>query len=166
MRLPVTINLTTKMLAAGCALLAVLVTFQLAFPATLPEVAASDETRADIPEIVVPPAYVPPAFETFGEVLERPLLFADRRLPEIAVEQVEQAPREPLRLTLEGVALTSANRVALLRDQANNALVQVAEGMIHNGWTLERLDSDKAVFTRDGETTELPLEAKAGNRRR
>jgi len=159
-------NLTTRALAVSCTIAAGFVALPLLFPATIPDTVQASEGGSAIPEIVTPPAYVPPAFETFAEVLERPLLFADRKLPAVAVEQAVQAPREPLRLTLEGVALTSESRVALLRDQQNNVLVQVAEGMLHNGWTLESIESDKAVFTRDGETTELPLEVNVERRRR
>lgn len=166
MRFPMRTNLATRVLAVSCCVTAGLVVIQLLFPATMPESAEAGEIGASVPEIVTPPAYVPPTFDTFAEVLERPLLFAERRLPQAPVEKVEQAPREPLRLWLEGVALTSASRVALLRDQRNNALVQVAEGMMHNGWTLEKVERDKAIFVRDSERTELTLEAGTDRRRR
>jgi len=63
------------------------------------------------------------------------------------------------------VALSSGSRVALLRDQSDNSLIHLAEGMTHNGWTLDRVESDKAAFSRDSEITELNLEVQTGRRR-
>jgi len=53
----------------------------------------------------------------------------------------------------------------LLRDQSSNSLIHIAEGMTHNGWTLDRIESDKAVFSRDHEVSELDLEVQTGRRR-
>jgi hypothetical protein len=86
-------------------------------------------------------------------------LFETRQLPAPPEEAaVPEAPREPLLLVLEGVAISGDSRVALLRDPRGNNLVQVAEGAMHNGWTLESLEGGKAVFTRGDDVTELSIE--------
>ena len=53
-----------------------------------------------------------------------------------------------------------ADATAALRDA-----MRLAEGMTHNGWTLEIIESDKAAFSRDGEITELNLEVQTGRHR-
>lgn len=155
-------------LAALCALLAAIVALELAFP-PVAEMPGEDSgtAAAALPDPDQLPAYVPPEFDLFAEVLERPLFYEDRRLPEEpADDPAPAAPREPLRLTLEGIALTNASRVALLRNEADDQLVQMAEGMTHNGWTLERVEPGRAVFSRDGQKTELMLETRPGSARR
>jgi hypothetical protein len=153
-------------MAAAVGLLAI-VALQIAFPAKLQKVTAADFASTAILDIETPPAYVPAAFDTYAAILERPLLYADRKLPAPPPEKVlVETPPEPLRLTLEGVALGGGARVALLRDQGNNQLIQLAEGMTHNGWTLDAIHSDRAVFSRDAEIADLVLEIQPGRRRR
>jgi hypothetical protein len=113
------------------------------------------------------PGYVPQSFDSFSEILERPLFFADRQLPaEPKQELIAAAPLEPLRLTLEGIAIMDKSRIALLRSQGDNVLVQMAEGMTHNGWTLESVLTDRAIFKRGDDSTEIELETDTGSRRR
>ena len=159
-------NGTTRVLALTSLSLLVIAAVQLAFPAQPPAPTMTDEAAADLPEMKAPPAYVPATFDSFASILERPLLYADRMLPTPPpVVAAPEIPKEPLRLKLEGVALGGGSRVALLRDQSSNSLVHIAEGMTHNGWTLDRIESDKAVFIRDQEISELDLEVQTGRRR-
>lgn len=130
-----------------------------------PEVAAEIADAPDASSTLLD--YVPQSFDAFSEILERPLFFADRQLPpEPRQELVAAAPPEPLRLKLEGIAIMDKSRIALLRSQVDNVLVQMAEGMTHNGWTLESVLSDKAIFTRGNDSTEIELETNTGLRRR
>jgi len=95
------------------------------------------------------PNYVPQSFDSFSEI-----------------ELVAVAPPEPLRLKLEGIAIMDKSRIALLRSQGDNVLVQMAEGMTHNGWTLESVLADRAIFKRGDDSTEIELETDTGLRRR
>jgi len=104
--------------------------------------------------------YIAPPIEDYPEVLERPVFFRDRTLPvEPEPEAVPAAPLLPLRLKLEGVAISSESRVAVLRNTANNQLLNLAEGLSHQGWLLEKVSADRAVFRRGSQVTELLLDA-------
>lgn len=101
--------------------------------------------------------YVHPHIDDFPEVLSRPIFFSKRQLPPKAATTAP-APRTPLRLKLEGVAIATNTRVAILRDLGNNQLLQFSLGMSHNDWLLEELTAKSATFRRDDEVVELTLE--------
>jgi len=160
MNLPFARSDLTRALAGSCAALAIVVALQFAFP----DRAAGPESGEDSAGMELPPLdeiqpYVAPTFESFAEVLDRPLFYEDRKLPAPPEKApVAEVPREPLQLVLEGVAISGNSRVALLRDQRSNELVQIAEGDIHDGWTLESVEGGKATFKRGDDTTELAIE--------
>lgn len=105
-------------------------------------------------------SFAPRPFSDFSQVLERPLLFAGRKMPPAPeVAAIQAQPRSPLRLELEGVAISAESRVALLRNTTNNQLLQLAEGMTHDGWTLEKINSSSASFRRGEEISDLLLDA-------
>jgi hypothetical protein len=55
----------------------------------------------------------------------------------------------------------------VLRNLSGNALVQLAEGDMHDGWTLDALTSTSARFSRNGEqATELLLDPASNGRPR
>lgn len=160
-------NPLARALALASLGVATVLVVQVSVPASLPGTEGVAATAAATEPVTALPVYVPPAIETFAEVLERPLFFADRRLPpEPVAEAPAAAPRAPLGLTLEGVALTSDSRVALLREVRGDTLITVAEGSSHNGWTLESVSSSGARFRRDGDVTELELEVQTNRRLR
>lgn len=105
--------------------------------------------------------YSPPALASFDAILERPLFNPDRRpvaVPEPAVAPAT-TPTKPLRARLEGVVQIGATSFALIRDLSSNEPVRLAQGMELNGWTLERVESGRAVLSRgDGQVQELKLE--------
>lgn len=159
-------NGSTRALALMSLSLLVIAAFQLAFPAQPPAATIADGAAAELPEISAPPVYVPATFDSLTSLLERPLFFADRKLPALPpVVAAPEIPKEPLRLKLEGIALGGGSRIALLRDQSSNSLISIAEGMTHNGWTLDRIEANKAIFSRDHEVTQLDLEVQTGRRR-
>ena len=158
----------TVVLAAACVALALVVVVELLNPVKVEAVTAGtdDSGTAEVPA-VSQAAYVPPRIEELGDLLERPLFFADRKMPpEIAPAAAAVPERVPLRLWLEGVAIVSDSRIAVLRDLGNNRLLQLTEGMTHDGWTLDSVTAGSARFIRDSEVAELTLDADARRRRR
>ena len=106
-----------------------------------------------------------PRFADLVDMVDRPLFFVARRMPEPPAEK-PVAPPTPLRLKLEGVAIAGGSRVAVLRNLNGGHLLQLAEGDKHEGWTLESVSSTAASFKRGEQVTELPLDPAAGGRRR
>ena len=122
-------------------------------PAEAPPAAA--ETAPDRTE------YSAPTIEAFSEILERPLFTAGRQPPEepeVATATTPAAPTAPIRLRLEGVALTPQARVAVVRDLANNQLLRLAEGAEHQGWVVEAVHPTSATLKQGQQTQELVLE--------
>ena len=160
MKLPIIGNRTTVSLLGLCGFMALIVLAE----ATLhdPGAVSVDTTGGDT-SLVLPESpeamFTPGPLSNFAQILERPLLFADRRMPPAPeVAAVKAKPRTPLRLKLEGVAISSDSRVALLRNTANNQLLQLAEGMSHDGWALEEISAAAARFRRGEDVSELLLE--------
>jgi len=164
MSLPIPRSRVTHALVGASLALGLLIALQLAFPSGPgnPDDSAAGP-GGDLAPLEEMQPYVAPAFESFAEVLERPLFFENRQLPAPPEEAAApEAPREPLQLVLEGVAISGDSRVALLRDPRGNNLVQVAEGATHDGWTLESVESGRAVFKRGEDVTELSMEVAPG----
>ena len=127
---------------------------------------AVEASEAAIPEFSGS-MYLPPSLDELDEMLERPLFFSDRRMPAPPeLVAVAAAPPTPLRLKLEGVAITTESRVAVLRNLDNNQLVQLAEGMDHESWTLDSVTADGARFSRGQQISELVLDPQAGRKSR
>ena len=150
----------TRLLLAANAVLAIVVAAQLLLP-SLPgsaNAAAASDAAATLPEFADTTIAAPP-INQFVDMMERPLFYIARRMPEPEVEQAPPPPPVPLRLKLEGIAIAGGSRVAVLRNLNGNGLVQLAEGEAHEGWTLDEINSNSARFSRNGEqSTELPLE--------
>lgn len=99
-----------------------------------------------------------PSLSQLVDLLERPLFYPDRRMPEPEVQKAAAPPPMPLRLKLEGIAIAGGARVAVLRNLSGNGLMQLTEGDSHDGWTLDTLSSNSAIFSRGGQTSELLLD--------
>lgn len=109
----------------------------------------------------------PAPFGNYSEILERPLLFVERKMPPAAIVSADPAKsRSALQLILEGIAISADSRVALLRNTSDNKLVQLSEGESHGGWMLEELTASRARFRRGDEITEIVLEVNSNPRRR
>lgn len=160
-------NRTTVVLLASCGLLTLTIIAQVALPG--PANVASDTESADT-SIELPEStgtmFTPRPFGDYSEVLERPLLFSDRKMPPEPEVQAAPVIRSPLRLKLEGVAISADSRVALLRNTSDNQLLQLTEGTSHDGWTLEKLSTSGATFRRGEEVAEIVLEVTSNGRRR
>ena len=152
-------NPVTRLLLAASLALSLVIAAELA-GSGVRQVAAADADAGAGParlDATPQPRYVHPDFSEFAEILARPIFFASRELP-APPQPVAAAPRTPLRLKLEGVAITASRRVAVLRDLGNNTMVQLSVGMTHGGWQLEELDSTTATFRRDTDRTVLSLD--------
>ena len=113
--------------------------------------------------------YAAPDFETFSEILERPLFTEGRTPPpEPSAEQAAVIPGKQTQLTmrLEGIALTPEARIAVIRDKTSNKLLRLAEGATHQGWVVESVNATSATLTRGEQTHELTLELDKGNLRK
>jgi hypothetical protein len=168
MSAPLRIRRSTQVLLAANLVLALVVTMQLAHTSQPPGAAAGS---AQASATAVLPDFgsarlAPPPLAQLVDMVERPLFYVERRMPEPPAEAAA-APQTPLRLKLEGIAIAGGSRVAVLRNLIGNVLIQLAEGDTHDGWTLDALSSTGATFSRNGEQrTELLLDPVGnGNRR-
>lgn len=154
-------------LALACAnlLLALVVALQLLNPADAGPTmtAAAADGNAALPDFG-DTALSQPRMADLPDMLDRPLFFVARRMPEPPAEKPAAAPT-PLRLKLEGIAIAGGSRVAVLRNLNGNHLLQLGEGDTHEGWKLESVGSTSASFRRDEQVTELLLDPAAGVQR-
>ncbi len=110
--------------------------------------------------------FAAPEIAAFSEIMERPLFVAGRKPPPepVAVQGVSARP-SPLLLRLEGVAITPAARIAVVRDLSSNKMLQLATGMKHQGWELTAISDNVATFRRGDESHELTLKTDRHSRR-
>ena len=141
----------TRLLLAANVALALVVAGQLLLPARpgTANAAAASDSGATLPEFGDTTIAAPPIGQLV-DMMERPLFYMERRMPEPEVEQAPATPPTPLRLKLEGIAIAGGARVAVLRNLDGNGLVQLAEGAAHEGWTLDEISSNSAMFSRNG----------------
>lgn len=157
----------TQLLIAANVVLALIVSVQLLLPAqpSVANAAVAADNEVTLPDFG-DTAIAGPPISQLVDMMERPLFYIDRRMPEPEVEKAATPPA-PLRLKLEGIAIAGGSRVAVLRNLNGNGLIQLAEGESHDGWTLDALSSVSATFSRDGEQrTELPLDPAGNGKRR
>ena len=158
----------TQVLIGANLLMALVVSAQLLLPAQpgAANAATTDDEQTALPEFGDTGVAAPPMAQLV-DMMERPLFFPDRRMPEPEVEEAPPPPVAPLRLKLEGIAIAGGSRVAVLRNLSDNGLVQLAEGEAHGGWTLDEISSNSAKFSRNGaQSTELLLDPAGNGRRR
>lgn len=158
---------TTQALIVASVVLSLIVAVQLLYPAA-PSIADTGSLlndEASLPEFGSA-ALTPPALADLGEMLERPLFYDDRRMPEPPKDETPPPPPKPLMLNLQGVALAGGSRVAVLRNTSNKSLLQMVEGEIHDGWTLDEITPTAARFSRGAKTAELTVDPDTGNDRR
>jgi hypothetical protein len=160
MKTRIALSRPTRLLIAANAVLALIVSAELLLPAQpgTANAAAADGAGVTLPDFGDTRIAARPMAQLV-DMTERPLFFPNRRMPEQKVEEAPPPPPTPLRLKLEGIAIAGGSRVAVLRNLHGNALVQLAEGESHEGWTLDELTSTAARFSRNGDQrTELPLD--------
>jgi hypothetical protein len=145
-----------------CLVLAGIVMLERSNPAPLTLIESRLESDpADTTDVSLPrTAYITSDIKTYDEIIERPL-FLEERTPPVQPDPVQARPnvkKTPLRLQLEGVAITPEIRVAVVRDLGNKKLLELEEGMKHQGWVLESVNTTSATFKHGEQTEELTLE--------
>ena len=166
MRIDFTSRYTLALLAANT-VVGLNVALQRFFPAapSADEGAVLPDAETSLPEFGGE-ALNQPALADLDDMLERPLFYDARRMPEPPKVETPPPPPKPLMLKLQGIALAGGSRVAVLRNTSNNLILQLVEGETHDGWVLEEVTSTMARFSRGSETTELPLDPDNSSRRR
>jgi len=101
--------------------------------------------------------FTAPKIAAFSEITERPLFSAGREPPTEPVQTMATAKVLQLRLQLEGVVITPAAKIAVLRDTTSNKMLHLATGDSHQGWELTSITNTVATFKRGEQTQELPL---------
>ncbi len=156
----------TRTLIVCCLALTAVIALEIRHPTETPEPNDGPaESRNVVPASTSLPQFTARPLAELDQILSRPLFFEDRRLP-VAPEAPESRQLEPLRLTLEGVAIGGGSRVAVLHDERERVQIRLAEGMTHNGWVLESVKSAGAEFRRGADITKLELEVGEDTRRR
>lgn len=147
----------TTTLAASALLLVVLIAIQLIFPFDVDEF-RTVESIAETPPLPESAAiaYEHPDWNDYSAVLAKSLFFPDREMPP-GSDTVEAAPSAPFRMSLEGIAIVSNAQVAVLKDLDSNRLVQLSTGEVHNGWTLDAINPDRAAFSRGSERVSIVM---------
>lgn len=113
------------------------------------------------------------ALADYALIIEKPVFFPDRQLPEIdlggsealADEEtipVVEEPVEPLRAAVAGIIITPEEKIAMVTDEVANKVVILREGMRLTGeqsaWRLEEiLDRTTHFVANDGRESTLDL---------
>ncbi|MGB5832006.1 MAG: hypothetical protein WBG92_08445 [Thiohalocapsa sp.] len=116
----------------------------------------SGETSAGS-EILLPPQ----AIEDYASVAERPLFLPDRRPPPDDPEPEEDAMPEQL-TELDGIDVTAvlispSSVSAWVRRPNQRETTRLRLGDEFDGWTVEKIEPDRIVLERQGETDQLVL---------
>jgi hypothetical protein len=150
-------NHLTLYLLALCALLTgVLALESRNLIRTQEEGATAAKAQAAAPVGQTP--FRPPGIMTFNEITERPLFVEGRKPPPKPVAaKVVRRQQQPLRLKLEGIAITPDASVAVLRDLGNNEIVRLQKGMKHKGWELTEIGAAGVTFGLGGQDQEITL---------
>jgi len=156
-------NRLTPVLLTACVLFGVIVAFEWYALSRQDGITTGSDARpaATADAQLTRITYAAPDFETFSEILERPLFTEGRTPPQQPT--TEQAAVNPVKQTqlalrLEGIALTPLARVAVLREITSNTLLRLAEGEKHQGWVLESVHATSVTLKRGEQTQELTLE--------
>lgn len=113
------------------------------------------------------------ALAEYAMIIERPVFFPDRRLPELEVaeevvevieEPVPEAdPIEPLKAVIAGIIITPEAKLAMVNDEVAGKVMVLREGMNLEGeqsaWKLNEITARKADFvSTDGQRSALELQ--------
>ncbi len=143
-------------LAASCALLALLLAYELSAP--LPDFAPpSYRLKPRAQPLPHAAAVATPPPEAFAEIATRPLFDPSRKgaLPAAAGD----APLGPPDVTLVGVILDGGDSLALLRTAAAPLATAYRVGATVSGWQVTEISPDRVVLGAGPARSEIRLEA-------
>lgn len=110
--------------------------------------------------------FTAPGIASFNEITERPLFIEGREPPPKPKVAASSAARpSPLRLQLEGVAITPDASIAVVRDIGTNKILHLGKGMKHQGWEVASVTSTGATF-KQGEQSQTLILKPAKNTRK
>lgn len=103
-----------------------------------------------------------PPLAALSETVERPLFTETRRPPD---EEPDGAPvsaspvpaRSSMSFSVSAIVITDSERAVLLVHPQSGELTRLNEGETVAGWRLDKVESDRAVFSKDGESREAVL---------
>lgn len=152
---------STWVLAAVIAVLGLLI-WQLLAADMGPPVAQPRPTAAAARDTSVTPASFGMELgpiERYAAMVDRPLFDATRRPPPPAVpEQARNTPAQaPPQFTLQGVVLAPGRRSAIFRNITTSKVMRVTEGSRLGEWTVESLETDRAILRHRDSTHEIVL---------
>lgn len=122
---------------------------------TTPDKALQSKHASDTP---IQP-FTPMPLSSFSEITERPLFVEGRIPPEPPAEDKPSiVPVAPPQLKLEGVAITSMSRTAVITDLKTSELLRLNEGMSHQDWKVESVGKESVTIKRGAQEIILKLE--------
>jgi hypothetical protein len=122
--------------------------------------AIRDEQKSETP--AGPLRLTLPPLAALGETVGRPLFNDTRRPPD---EELNDAPVSPApvpvgtgaNFIVSAIVITDDERAVLLSHPQSAEPTRVDEGETILGWRLDRVENDRAIFSKDGQTREAAL---------
>ena len=149
-------NRLTPYLLVSCGLLSATLVIQSNNIIQVPE---SNSPKAETEmDSVVRQNFTAPGVATFSEITQRPLFISGREPPSIP-QPIQSAPVRlpPLRLLLEGIVISPAEKVAVIFDLSSNDILPLTIGMQHQGWELTSISDTSVTFKRGEQSQQLEL---------
>lgn len=152
-------NGLTYYLLATCTLLIIVLALEGRNMARSYKEASSTATPAPAASAPTEKALAAPRLAAFNEITERPLFTPDRKPPPepTAQQRPPAPPPQPLRLRLEGIAITPQASIAVVRDLTNNEILRLGVGMQHQGWELSDIGTSGVTFRLGEQDQEITL---------
>jgi len=104
------------------------------------------------------PPYVPIPLTSLREITDRPLFTEGRTPPEKPAQETAKTPPNPLRLKLEGVAITPDSKVAVITDLTTKELLRLSQGMSHADWKVTEVTKESVTIQQGARQLTLKLE--------
>jgi hypothetical protein len=113
--------------------------------------------------VVLP--FVPVPLKSLGEITRRPL-FTQGRVPPAKPDINRKLANKlsPLKLKLEGVAITPESKVAIVTDVKTKELLRLSPGMSHGNWKVAGLSEESVTIQQGPRTVTLSLEIEEGSK--